>query len=156
MTSPRQSSYSIYWHWQRRIILCTTEHRMSSLLFGNGTDMVHWQPSCNTRGTFDILSTCIITMLLCVRSGSGQSPVFLSGSPLFYRLPPLRANPYTSPSRSSSKLLACLLLSKNTSLPPHCHRRQAIATAYKHHRCLYHLQLSHPHHCYCRGVGWKY
>ena len=39
---------------------------MSSLLFGNGTDIVHWKPSPETRGTFDILSTCIITMLLCV------------------------------------------------------------------------------------------
>ena len=39
---------------------------MSSLLFGNGTDIVRWQPNCNTRGTFDILSICIITMLLCV------------------------------------------------------------------------------------------
>ena len=39
---------------------------MSSLLFGNGTDLVHWEPSPNTRGTFDILSTCIITLLLCV------------------------------------------------------------------------------------------
>ncbi|KAM0802741.1 hypothetical protein BDR22DRAFT_819419 [Usnea florida] len=39
---------------------------MSSLLFGNGTDIVHWKPSSETRGTFDILSTCIITMLLCV------------------------------------------------------------------------------------------
>lgn len=39
---------------------------MSSLLFGNGTDLVHWKPSPNTRGTFDILSTCLITMLLCV------------------------------------------------------------------------------------------
>ena len=40
--------------------------KMSSLLFGNGTDIVHWKPSSETRGTFDILSTCIITMLLCV------------------------------------------------------------------------------------------
>ena len=39
---------------------------MSSRLFGNGTDIVHWQPNPQTRGTFDILSTCIITMLLCV------------------------------------------------------------------------------------------
>ena len=39
---------------------------MSSLLFGNGTDLVHWESSPKTRGTFDILSTCIITMLLCV------------------------------------------------------------------------------------------
>ena len=39
---------------------------MSSLLFGNGTDLVHWKPSPTTRGTSDILSTCIITMLLCV------------------------------------------------------------------------------------------
>lgn len=39
---------------------------MSSLLFGNGTDLVHWKPSPKSRGTFDILSTCIITMLLCV------------------------------------------------------------------------------------------
>ena len=39
---------------------------MSSLVFGNGTDLVYWNPSPNTRGTFDILSTCLITMLLCV------------------------------------------------------------------------------------------
>ena len=39
---------------------------MSSLIFGNGTDIVHWQPNPQIRGTFDILSTCIITMLLCV------------------------------------------------------------------------------------------
>ena len=39
---------------------------MSSRLFGNGTDIVHWQPNPQTRGTFDILSTCMITMLLCV------------------------------------------------------------------------------------------
>ncbi len=39
---------------------------MSSLLFGNGTDIVHWKPSPASRGTFDILSTCVITMLLCV------------------------------------------------------------------------------------------
>ena len=39
---------------------------MSSLLFGNGTDIVHWKPSPTARGTFDILTTCIITMLLCV------------------------------------------------------------------------------------------
>ena len=39
---------------------------MSSLLFGNGTDVVHWKPSPTTRGTNEILSTCLITMLLCV------------------------------------------------------------------------------------------
>lgn len=39
---------------------------MSALIFGNGSDVVHWKPSPNTRGTFDILTTCIITMLLCV------------------------------------------------------------------------------------------
>lgn len=39
---------------------------MSSLLFGNGTDIVRWKPNPNTRGTFDILSTCLITLLLCV------------------------------------------------------------------------------------------
>ena len=39
---------------------------MSSLLFGNGTDIVHWMPNPKFRGTFDILSTCVITMLLCV------------------------------------------------------------------------------------------
>ena len=38
---------------------------MSSLLFGNGTDTVHWKPNCNTRGTFDILSSCLITLFLC-------------------------------------------------------------------------------------------
>ena len=39
---------------------------MSSLIFGNGTDIVRWEPSSQRRGTFDILMTCIITMLLCV------------------------------------------------------------------------------------------
>ena len=39
---------------------------MSSLIFGNGTNVVHWKPSPTTRGTFDILTTCAITMLLCV------------------------------------------------------------------------------------------
>ena len=39
---------------------------MSSLLFGNGTNLVLWQSSPNTRGTSDILTTCIITLLLCV------------------------------------------------------------------------------------------
>ena len=39
---------------------------MSSRLFGNGTVIVHWQPSPSTRGTSDILSECIVTMLLCV------------------------------------------------------------------------------------------
>lgn len=39
---------------------------MSSLFFGNGTNVVHWRPNPDTRGTFDILSTCIITLLLCV------------------------------------------------------------------------------------------
>ena len=39
---------------------------MSSLLFGNGTDIVRWKPSPTTRGTFDILTICITTMLLCV------------------------------------------------------------------------------------------
>lgn len=39
---------------------------MIPLIFGNGTDVVHWKPGCNTRGTFDIISTCVITMLLCV------------------------------------------------------------------------------------------
>ena len=39
---------------------------MSSLLFGNGTDMVHWKSSPNSRGTFGISMPCIITMLLCV------------------------------------------------------------------------------------------
>ena len=39
---------------------------MSSLLFGNGTDIVRWEPSCQKRGTIDILTTCTITMFLCV------------------------------------------------------------------------------------------
>ena len=39
---------------------------MSWLLFGNGTDIVHWRPSPTTRGTFDILTTCVTTLLLCV------------------------------------------------------------------------------------------
>ena len=40
--------------------------KMSSLIFGNGTNIVHWKPSPLTRGTFDILSTCLITLVLCV------------------------------------------------------------------------------------------
>lgn len=39
---------------------------MSSLIFGNGSDIVHWKPNPTSRGTFDVLSTCIITLLLCV------------------------------------------------------------------------------------------
>ncbi|KAL8984384.1 MAG: hypothetical protein Q9177_004714 [Variospora cf. flavescens] len=39
---------------------------MSSLLFGNGSDVVHWKPNPDSRGTFDILTTCVITLLLCV------------------------------------------------------------------------------------------
>ena len=39
---------------------------MSSLLFGNGTNVVNWRASPTVRGTFDILSSCMITMLLCV------------------------------------------------------------------------------------------
>lgn len=39
---------------------------MSSLLFGNGSDVVDWQPNPSSRGTSDILSTCLITLLLCV------------------------------------------------------------------------------------------
>ena len=41
---------------------------MSAILFGNATDIVTWAPSCNDRGTFDILSSCVITLLLCVWS----------------------------------------------------------------------------------------
>lgn len=40
---------------------------MSSVLFGNSSEkIVHWQADCGSRGTFDILSTCIITLLLCI------------------------------------------------------------------------------------------
>lgn len=39
---------------------------MSALLFGNGNDIVHWTPNPTTRGTFNILATCLITLLLCV------------------------------------------------------------------------------------------
>ena len=34
----------------------------SLLLFGNGTNIVHWKPSPTTRGTFDIFTT----LLLCI------------------------------------------------------------------------------------------
>lgn len=39
---------------------------MSSILFGNSSEIVRWKSDCATRGTFDILSTCIITLLLCI------------------------------------------------------------------------------------------
>ena len=39
---------------------------MSSLLFGNGSDIVHWKPNPSSRGTSNILTTCLITLLLCV------------------------------------------------------------------------------------------
>lgn len=39
---------------------------MSALLFGNGTDVVHWKASPITRGTFDILTICLTTLILCV------------------------------------------------------------------------------------------
>lgn len=35
-------------------------------LFGNGTDIVHWKASPTTRGTFDILTICLTTLLLCI------------------------------------------------------------------------------------------
>ena len=39
---------------------------MGSIFFGNATDVIKWKPSNETRVTFDILCTCIVTMLLCV------------------------------------------------------------------------------------------
>ena len=39
---------------------------MSNLIFGNGSDTVHWQPNPNIRGTADILTSCLTTLLLCV------------------------------------------------------------------------------------------
>ena len=39
---------------------------MTSRIFGNGTNIVHWEASPQTRGTWDILSSCIITLILCV------------------------------------------------------------------------------------------
>ena len=39
---------------------------LSSLVFGNDTNIVHWKDSPTARGTFDILSSCIITLVLCV------------------------------------------------------------------------------------------
>lgn len=35
-------------------------------VFGNGTDGVSWTPEPRTRGTFSILSSCVVTILLCV------------------------------------------------------------------------------------------
>lgn len=35
---------------------------------GGSNDTITWQPEPNVRGTFTILSTCIITLLLCVYS----------------------------------------------------------------------------------------
>lgn len=37
-----------------------------SLLFGDSSKIVHWKPDCGSRGTFDVLSTCVITLLLCI------------------------------------------------------------------------------------------
>ena len=39
---------------------------MSALLFGNGTDIVHWKASPTTRGTFDVMTICLTTLILCV------------------------------------------------------------------------------------------
>ena len=39
---------------------------MSSVVFGNPAERVNWKPSNETRGTWDILSTCVLTMILCV------------------------------------------------------------------------------------------
>ena len=50
---------------------------MTSRIFGNGTDIVHWEASPQSRGTWDILSSCIITLILCV-----WTAVHLSISPL--------------------------------------------------------------------------
>lgn len=35
-------------------------------VFGNGTDGVSWTSEPRTRGTFSILSSCVVTILLCV------------------------------------------------------------------------------------------
>lgn len=35
-------------------------------IFGNGTDTVSWTPEPTKRGTFSVLSSCILTTLLCV------------------------------------------------------------------------------------------
>lgn len=36
------------------------------MIFGNGTDTVSWTPEPTKRGTFSVLSSCILTTLLCV------------------------------------------------------------------------------------------
>lgn len=38
---------------------------LSALFFGNGTEIVHWKDGPTTRGTFDIVSSCVITLILC-------------------------------------------------------------------------------------------
>ena len=56
----------VHFKFQPKLTPNASRLTMSSLLFGNGTDIVHWRSSPNTRSTLDILSTCIITLLLCV------------------------------------------------------------------------------------------
>ena len=42
---------------------------MASIFNGHGlNDTITWEPEPATRGTFNILSSCIITLLLCVWS----------------------------------------------------------------------------------------
>ena len=48
------------------VVIRTIHYRMNTLLFGNGIDPVHWKPSPFSRCTFDILTTCIVTMWLCI------------------------------------------------------------------------------------------
>lgn len=47
-------------------VIWHVRYKMSSLLFGNGTDEVSWHANPTRRGTSDLVSTCVITMLLCV------------------------------------------------------------------------------------------
>ena len=56
----------VYFNFQPKFTPNASRLIMSSLLFGNGTEIVHWRSSPNTRSTLDILITCIITLLLCV------------------------------------------------------------------------------------------
>ena len=66
----------MYWQLQRGIIACATRHGIGSLLFSNGTDIVRWQPSLETRGTCGILSTCVITLFcVCIAIHLNVSPL---------------------------------------------------------------------------------
>ena len=59
-------SFNLHLNWSSITRDTPCDTNMSSVVFGNPADRVNWKPSNESRGTWDILSTCLLTMILCV------------------------------------------------------------------------------------------